>query len=78
MQRALSFVAVAAMLAGCAAQTSTEEASVEKQYRTGSHIPGRTPSSDVKAVSRDEMEKGMNSSMVPGPTMPMPRGGGGS
>ena len=77
MQRALSFVAVAAMLAGCAAQTSTEEASVEKQYRTGSHIPNRAPSTDVKSVSKDELDKGLNGSMNPGPTMPMPRGGGG-
>ena len=75
MQRALCLAAAAAMLAACAAQTSTEEAGVEKQYRTGSHIPGRAPSSEVKAVSREEMEKGMDGSLSPGPSMPMPRPG---
>ena len=76
MHRTLSFFAVAFLLGACAAETSTEEAHVDKQYRTGSHIPGRAPASDVKAVSREEMEKGIDSSLNPGPTMPMPRAGG--
>jgi PBP1b-binding outer membrane lipoprotein LpoB len=76
MHRSLSFLAVAVLLGGCAAETSTEEARVEKQYRTGSHIPGRAPASDVTSVSGDELEKGRNGSLSPGPSMPMPRGGG--
>jgi len=77
MQRALCFLAMAAMLAACATETSTEGDHAEKQYRTGSHIPNRAPSSDVKAVSGEELEKARNGSMSPGPSMPMPRGGGG-
>jgi hypothetical protein len=77
MHRALSLLAAAAMLGACATETSTEGGYVEKQTRTGTHIPSKAANSDVKSVSGDELEKGRNSSMSPGPSMPMPRGGGG-
>jgi hypothetical protein len=32
---------------------------------------------ETKAISRDEVEKGQNSSLNPGASMPAPRGGGG-
>jgi len=76
MQRALFFLALAAMLGACATETSTEGDPAEKQYRTGSHIPGRAPSGDTRSVSGEELERGRNSSMNPGPSMPMPRPGG--
>jgi hypothetical protein len=79
MQRAPSVLALALGLAigGCATQASTEGGPVvEKEYRTGSHIPS-SRSMETKAISRDEVEKGQNSSLNPGASMPTPRGGGG-
>ena len=79
MQRAIYLFVAAAALAGCALEENTADGGgyVEKQYRTGSNIPVRSEPSEVKSASHDDIETARNSSINAGPSVPMPRSGGG-